>query len=148
MSGNSREKDGRSHGRVASSSPVPSPGRRLQSVAKEKQELQVNVGIDFGTSSTKVIFTDRHFMPRYVCTFRDNPEGYPPICLPSAVRVVDGKVYFGDEAERKEQAGPFIGRSKWVWPALRPTASAQRAQIRSATRDGRRSSRTRAARRT
>src|SRR5262245_22058796 len=101
MSGNSPEGDGRLDGRIASSNPVPSPGRRLQSAAKQKQDLQVNVGIDFGTSSTKVIFTDQEFMPRYVCAFRDNPEGYPPVRFPSAVRVVDGKVYFGDEAERR-----------------------------------------------
>src|SRR4051794_21637679 len=101
MSGNNRRKDGRSGARTADPNPPPSPARRLQSVAKESQKLPVNVGIDFGTSSTKVIFTDRHFMPRYVCAFRDNPDGYPPVCFPSAVRVVDGKVYFGDQAERR-----------------------------------------------
>src|SRR5690242_16661000 len=101
MSGNSREKDGRSDGRISSSDRAASPGRRLQTVAAEKQDLQVNVGIDFGTSSTKVIFTDRQFVPRHVCSFPDNPAGYPPVCLPSSVRVAGGRVYFGDEAERR-----------------------------------------------
>lgn len=107
MSGTSRKVDGKSDGRLGA--PTPTSGRRLKSVAKEKQDLPINVGIDFGTSSTKVIFTDRYFMPKHVCAFPDNPEGYPPVCLPSAVRVADGRVYFGDEAERR--TGGVVYRS-------------------------------------
>src|ERR1035437_6559170 len=116
MSGKSRE----TSGRPGDKTPYPgaSPVRRLQSVAKEKFDLPVNVGIDFGTSSTKVIFTNRQFVPRHVCAFPDNPAGYPPVCLPSSVRVVSGNVYFGDEAERR--GGGVVYRSFKMCMACHP----------------------------
>lgn len=98
----------------------PSRASRLEPVAKPKQQLLINIGIDFGTSSTKVIFSDRQFMPKYVCTFHENPEGYPPVCLPSTVRVVDGRVYFGDQAEQR--TGGIVYRSFKMCMGCRPSA--------------------------
>jgi hypothetical protein len=71
----------------------------------------VTAGIDLGTSSTKVCFrrSDETRPTPYVCLFEENPGGYPPIALPSAVRVVRGKVYFAAEAERR--SGGMIFRS-------------------------------------
>jgi hypothetical protein len=78
----------------------PRRPRRLQAKPKTKSLVRVNVGIDFGTSSTKVFFRDLHHLKTYACGFAGNPNGYPPTCLPSAVRIVDDKVYFASAAEK------------------------------------------------
>jgi hypothetical protein len=74
---------------------------RLQARPKSEVEISVNVGIDFGTSSTKVFLRDLHHDKTYACLFDDNPDGYPAICMPSVVRVAHGRVYFGPEADRQ-----------------------------------------------
>lgn len=77
----------------------PRRSGRLVAKPKAKALVRVNVGIDFGTSSTKVFFRDLHHMKTYACGFTGNPSGYSPTCLPSAVRIVDDKVYFASAAE-------------------------------------------------
>jgi hypothetical protein len=75
--------------------------RRIGAPAVPRRKVIVTVGIDFGTSSTKVLF--RAVEPSatpYVCLFADNPAGYPPVGLPSTVRITGGKVYFAADAER------------------------------------------------
>src|SRR5205823_2700264 len=43
---------------------------------------------------------DLHHEKTYAYLFDENPNGYPPICLPSQVRVGKGRVFFGAEAVR------------------------------------------------
>jgi len=110
MNANSRDAEAPMKEQSATSLSSPPQGRWLGTTPRGKQILGVNVGIDFGTSSTKVIFTDRSEQPKYVCYFDHGIEGYSPACLPSAVRITpDRRVYFGEEAERR--AGGTILRS-------------------------------------
>jgi len=78
---------------------VPPGGFATVGAAK----VNVTIGIDFGTSSTKVFFRSGQSTREtpYACLFEENPVGYPPICLPSTVCVADGKVYFAAKAERR-----------------------------------------------
>ena len=107
MKGNSNDAIRQSRGK-----PVVAGGRltgRLAAAPKVEQRLHVNIGIDFGTSSTKIIFGGMHLEPTYVCVFEDNPEGYPPVCYPSTVRIIERQVFFGTEAERR--TGGLVLRS-------------------------------------
>jgi hypothetical protein len=89
--------------------PGPSP-KRLVSPPAARRKVIVTIGIDFGTSQTKVLFrSDEPKAKSVVCLFEDNPAGYPPIGLPSTVRIVSGKVYFAADAERR--SGGIVYRS-------------------------------------
>ncbi len=72
----------------------------------EKEIRTINVGIDLGTSSTKVIYQIVELagagqQNAFIFDFGDNPEIYPPLTLPSYVIVHDEKYYFGLEAYLK-----------------------------------------------
>jgi len=73
-----------------------------------KEEKLINVGIDFGTSGTKVIYRDIIGKKAWVCGFDHGLIEYPDFVLPSAIRVINGKLYFGDEAEKKAPQGNAI----------------------------------------
>ena len=77
--------------------PIFLPPRR-----EEKRKGQLNIGIDFGTSSTKVFLKDILSNRTYVYAF-DNPhDNFGPFCWPSTIRIADRCLYFGIPAERKE----------------------------------------------
>jgi hypothetical protein len=90
---------------------VPETGpERLGAPTVSRRKVIVTIGTDFGTSSTKVFFrSDEPRATSFVCLFEENPFGYPPIGLPSTVRVVNGQVFFAAEAERG--AGGAVYRS-------------------------------------
>lgn len=80
--------------------------KKVESVLKE--EKFINVGIDFGTSGTKVIYRDIIGRKAWVCGFDHSLREYPDFVLPSSIRVIDGKLYFGGEAEKKAPQGNVI----------------------------------------
>lgn len=59
----------------------------------------INVGIDFGTASTKVFLREIESSQSYACTFDNALEIFGPFCWPSTIAVVKGEVYFGARAE-------------------------------------------------
>lgn len=60
----------------------------------------INVGIDFGTSGSKVIFRDVIGKKAWLCSFDHRMKDYPDFVLPSSVRIHEGKLYFGGTAEK------------------------------------------------
>jgi len=59
----------------------------------------VNIGIDFGTSSTKVFMRDITARQAYACAFPSPLHAFGPFCWPSTIRVNSGLLYFGTPAE-------------------------------------------------
>jgi hypothetical protein len=73
--------------------------------ALRRAEPVVNVGLDVGTASTKIVVqdvVDRKAKP-IALRLGEGVAGYCPVATPSTVAVVDGKLTFGALAER---AGP------------------------------------------
>jgi hypothetical protein len=67
----------------------------------KKETRTITVGIDFGTSSTKVLWFDETRRKRYVAFYEDSPiAGYLPYCIPSSVGIKKSRLYFGTIAER------------------------------------------------
>ena len=74
--------------------------QRLSAPVTTPRKVIVTIGIDFGTSSTKVMFRFPETKAKpFICLFDGNPDGYPPVGIPSTVRVSDDRVYFGAHAE-------------------------------------------------
>lgn len=73
-----------------------------------KEKRHINIGIDFGTSGTKVIYRDIIGKKAWVCRFDHGLGSYPDFVLPSSLRVIDEKLYFGGEAERRAPHGSGI----------------------------------------
>ena len=63
-------------------------------------ERLVNVGIDFGTCSTKVFMRDISARQAYACAFGNALEEFGPFCWPSTVRIDEGRLFFGIPAEQ------------------------------------------------
>lgn len=74
----------------------------------QRERRPINIGIDFGTSSTKVIFRDIHLGCSHIVFFDHGLTGYPSFVLPSSVAVSQGRLYFGDRAERLEAEGRVL----------------------------------------
>jgi hypothetical protein len=85
------------------------PERQVVEIqAPPKEKRLINLGIDFGTSGTKVIYRDITGRKSWVCSFDNGLKNYPDYVLPSSLRVVDGRIYFGGEAERRASYGAGI----------------------------------------
>ena len=69
---------------------------------------RVNIGLDYGTCSTKVMVRRRGEPLAKVLLLDEEPtESYPPFATPSAVRVRQDRIYFGGRAV-SERGGTFI----------------------------------------
>ena len=68
--------------------------------SKPKLVKTVTVGVDFGTSSTKVIVSgvvpERH----HLLTLGQKVAGCPDFAMPSAIQISEGRLYFGSSAEQ------------------------------------------------
>ena len=78
------------------------PARLLRRY-KAAREVMVNVGIDFGTSSTKVLLRDLYAQKAYLYAHDHGIDEFGPFCWPSTIRVKDGRLYFGAAAEKNGQ---------------------------------------------
>jgi hypothetical protein len=62
----------------------------------------INLGLDFGTYSTKLIMRVRGASKRPLVLFLDEPDPeYPAFAVPSLVCLSNGKLFFGQEARRR-----------------------------------------------
>lgn len=69
----------------------------------EKEHRTINVGIDLGTNSTKVIcqiveLAGAGEKNAFIFDFNNDIKNFPPCTLPSNVIIKDNKLYFGSEA--------------------------------------------------
>lgn len=77
--------------------------------AKEKR--LINVGVDLGTSYTKVSFRDLVEDESYLIPLRPTRDGYERYILPSTVGLARGRLQFGLETLSEEQEGLRVFRS-------------------------------------
>jgi hypothetical protein len=71
----------------------------------------INLGLDFGTHSTKVILRVRNTPNKALVLFLDEPgPEYPGFAAPSLVRLCGGKLFFGQRAMR--EAGELFNSLK------------------------------------
>lgn len=67
--------------------------------AGKKVVLRRNIGIDFGTSTSKTCIRDLLANVVGLVVYPKGTAGVPEFCLPSTVTAHDGKLYFGHSAE-------------------------------------------------
>jgi len=77
-------------------------------IRRKKQRVYLQIGLDFGTSATKVIYTQLgKRISRAIC-FDHNLPTYPDYCLPSLAAIdSQGNLLLGIEAAR------FLSRKNW-----------------------------------
>ena len=90
--------------------PSPSAGRPAPESSERQvaapyapqatKSTMVNVGVDFGTSSTKVVVRDIYADRGHVLAHKDHIAAFGPFCWPSTIAVAEGKLHFGVPAER------------------------------------------------
>ena len=80
----------------------------VSTITPPKEKRFINVGIDFGTSGTKVIFRDIIGRKSWVLEFENDLTGYSDYVFPSSIRIIDGAIYFGAEAEKRAPKGSGI----------------------------------------
>lgn len=68
--------------------------------SKPKLGKTVTVGVDFGTSSTKVIISGVVPEKHHLLTLGQKVAGYPDFAIPSAIQISEGRAYFGSSAEQ------------------------------------------------
>lgn len=88
---------------------------------REAPKRLINVGFDFGTSSSKVIWRDVTGDRLTLLGFDNGATGYPSICLPSSVKIAGDRVFFGSDAETNRDLG-WLVRSLKVCIACRASA--------------------------
>ena len=67
--------------------------------AKAKEKRHIIMGLDFGTSSTKVLYRELERQKVYPVEFKHAMRGYGNFMLPSIVSLVDDNSYFGTEPD-------------------------------------------------
>ncbi|RQV93529.1 hypothetical protein EH220_08130 [bacterium] len=71
-----------------------------------KSEVLINIGFDFGTSSTKIFWRDVFNDRVALLSFEDNISGYSSVCLPSTLKILrSGELFFGNAAEKDRNPG-------------------------------------------
>lgn len=90
--------------------------RTFPNESNTKEIRTVNIGIDFGTNSTKVIYQIVESTSNenaYIYDFNSNFSVFPPYSFPSIVVLDSNKFYFGDEAYlRKDRANAIFSSFK------------------------------------
>jgi len=74
----------------------------------EQPKRLINVGLDFGTSSSKVIWRDVTGDRLTLLGFDNGASGYPPICMPSSVKIAGDSIFFGSDAEQNRELGWLV----------------------------------------
>jgi len=70
-------------------------------IRKKKQKVHLQVGLDFGTSSTKVIYSQLGRRLSRAISFNHNLPNFPQYCLPSIAAINrEGKLLLGIEAAK------------------------------------------------
>jgi hypothetical protein len=77
-------------------------------IRKKSREVKIQVGLDFGTSSTKIMYTQLDKRLCRVMNLGHNLRGYPSYCLPSVAAIDErGSLLLGIEAAR------FLSDKPW-----------------------------------
>jgi len=82
--------------------------------SSDKESRTINIGIDLGTSSTKVIYQVIELAPgknAFVFDFGFKSDDFPLMTLPSIVAMDSGRLYFGDEAYRRKDSAEAVFNS-------------------------------------
>ena len=65
----------------------------------KKEKIHIQVGLDFGTSSTKIVYTQPGKRFSRIIDFKHNLPNYPTFCLPSVANInKQGKLVLGVDA--------------------------------------------------
>ena len=104
---------------VAEPKPVPEPVRPPGEVTTRRaapskavpSKLRVNIGFDFGTNTTKVVYRVAGGSVARVVGFGSKVPGLPPYCYSSAMSCEDGALYWGPEADVRALSGDRVLRS-------------------------------------
>jgi hypothetical protein len=100
LAGKLARKTGRK-GRGPAQRPAGRHGATPIRIRKTKTRKTVNVGIDFGTSSSKIAVRDVDLGMSYLIPLRPERRGCDQYLFPSTVLIREGRLYFGEES-----AGP------------------------------------------
>jgi hypothetical protein len=76
-----------------------------RSVSARQPVKQIVVGLDFGTSGTKVVVRDLWSNRAEPLMFADGSSTHAAFILPSAIRLDEGRLYFADAAEDRRCGG-------------------------------------------
>lgn len=87
---------------------APSPPKR---VAAKRPSVRVNIGLDFGTNATKVVYRVGGGNVARVLSFEHEASDMPPYCYPSAMTCGPEGVYWGPSAHLKAEEGASVLRS-------------------------------------
>lgn len=93
---------------IATDVKAPPQARNDRSVSVRQPVKQVVVGLDFGTSGTKVVIRDLWNNRAEPLIFADGSSTHATFILPSSIRVDDGCLYFGDAAEDRQRGGQLF----------------------------------------
>lgn len=105
LSRDSRRKEGRPRQSVA----VASDAKAREHSASVRQPMkQIVVGLDFGTSGTKVVVRDLWSNRAEPLMFADDSSTHAAFILPSSIRVDEGRLYFADAAEDRRRSGQLF----------------------------------------
>jgi len=88
-------------------------------------KLRVNIGFDFGTNTSKVVYRVAGGNVAQVVGFRSKVSGLPPYCYSSAMSCEDGALYWGPEADARAMSGDTVLRSLKTCLTCRAKASAR-----------------------
>ena len=83
---------------------IPTHYKKVPKKQPARQERTLNIGIDMGTDSTKVVYQIVEEGKAHVFNFNLNNENYPTYSLPSIITIDDKKLFFGDE-KKSQKAG-------------------------------------------
>ena len=99
----SRKESGHQEYREEKPKQIPSTGSGVasQPIRRKLEKVYLQVGLDFGTSSTKVMFSQIGRRGTRVISFNHDLPNYPSYCLPSLAAIDDrGQLLLGTEAAK------------------------------------------------
>jgi len=74
----------------------------ISPIRKKREKIYIQVGLDFGTSSTKVVYSQLGQRGSYALNFNHNLPTYPNYCLPSLAAIdKNGRIVLGIEATQQ-----------------------------------------------
>lgn len=93
-------------GSAASTTPRRETPPRLR-FTRRKERVHVQVGLDFGTSATKVVFSQLGARFFQALSFDHELPGYEPFCIPSLAAIKKGRLLLGVEAAQALLGEPW-----------------------------------------
>jgi len=85
-------------------------------IAESPNVRRINVGLDLGTSTSKVIFTEIDTEKHYIFSFFDSSKGKITHFYPSIVNIGDKELYFGFKARDRDTGETILSFKKTLYP--------------------------------